>query len=452
MTLRSELSEIANDAPALEQAYRHALEADQEGAFIAEIIALANEHPDNILLATWMARLEPAKAASRAARPRILWPVLVIVGLVMSVLFYFGLDDAVLELPSAQFWLPLAFVAVVAAGVSVYLVAARRRLWGWTALVLGVLVVLGAYAVLFMMRIEQGNQDSLLPLQYQDLAPVHFAGLAFLAVLWAVGGHHTAPGGRHAIIIKVFETAITIGLLQAVLTAAVLLWGTLFTIQGLPFLFFDADTPLWIKLRRFAAVTGVTFVVLLSTAFSYNAHTAPEEQDFSSGISIVVSFMLRILLLVSVVGLAAVAVVIPFTFMEPFNSRDVLIAYNMLQFAVVAVVVGIVPPLQAQDSLRTNKTVRAGVLILIILTVLVSLYALAAVVYRTALTGLTPNRITVITWNAVNIALLALAGWRILRTGKNGWVAAISRTIHVGLLVYTISATMLLVVLPLVFH
>ena len=42
------------------------------------------------------------------------------------------------------------------------------------------------------------------------------------------------------------------------------------------------------------------------------------------------------------------------------------------------------------------------------LALVVSLYALAAIVYRTAMDRLTPNRLAFIGWNVINIGLLIL--------------------------------------------
>jgi multisubunit Na+/H+ antiporter MnhF subunit len=55
----------------------------------------------------------------------------------------------------------------------------------------------------------------------------------------------------------------------------------------------------------------------------------------------------------------------------------------------------------------------------------VSLHALAAVVYRTFQGELTPNRLTVIGWNGINIGILVSLIVTQLRAGREGWVEAI---------------------------
>jgi hypothetical protein len=86
----------------------------------------------------------------------------------------------------------------------------------------------------------------------------------------------------------------------------------------------------------------------------------------------------------------------------------VLIIYNGMLFAVVVLLVGATPVSLADISPRLARWLRLGIVIVAALALIVSLYALAAILYRTALDRLTPNRLAFIGWNVVNIGLLFL--------------------------------------------
>jgi hypothetical protein len=67
---------------------------------------------------------------------------------------------------------------------------------------------------------------------------------------------------------------------------------------------------------------------------------------------------------------------------------------------------------------------------------------------RTAPGGLTPNRLTVIGWNVVNLVTLLLLLLRQLRAGREGWVRALHATFGEGLALYALWTAFVLVALP----
>jgi hypothetical protein len=85
---------------------------------------------------------------------------------------------------------------------------------------------------------------------------------------------------------------------------------------------------------------------------------------------------------------------------------------------------------------RYHGALRAGVLAVASLTLLVSLYAMSAVVYRTALGGLTLNRLTVIGWNTINIGILALLIYKQLKHGAGAWIRSLQSTFSTGTIAY----------------
>ena len=53
--------------------------------------------------------------------------------------------------------------------------------------------------------------------------------------------------------------------------------------------------------------------------------------------------MMRLLLPLTLGVLVIYIIVIPFYFFEPFNNRDVLIVYNLMLFAIMALLLGATP-------------------------------------------------------------------------------------------------------------
>jgi hypothetical protein len=144
--------------------------------------------------------------------------------------------------------------------------------------------------------------------------------------------------------------------------------------------------------------------------------------------------------------------VIPFNFIQPFRNRDILIVYNVMLFAVMGLLIG-VTPMQEQDlPQKYHGALRTGVLAVAGLTALISLYALSATVYRTALGGFTINRVTVIGWNVVNIGILVLLVYKQLKYGATAWIRSLQSTFSAGTIAYVVWALFLVLATPWLFH
>jgi hypothetical protein len=113
---------------------------------------------------------------------------------------------------------------------------------------------------------------------------------------------------------------------------------------------------------------------------------------------------MRLLLPLTVGVLLVYLAFIPFNWREPFQNREVLVIFNAMLFAVIALLVGATPVQGGDLNERGQTWLRRGVIALAALALLVSLYALAAILYRTAIDRMTPNRLAFIGWNVVNIA------------------------------------------------
>src|SRR5690606_14298112 len=98
------------------------------------------------------------------------------------------------------------------------------------------------------------------------------------------------------------------------------------------------------------------------TAVIYNPTAPPAGQAFDEGLSRMVAMLTRILLPLTVLVLLVYLFFIPFNFFEPFNNRDVLIIYNGMLFAVIALMVGVTPASLGNISPRLAQWLRRGII------------------------------------------------------------------------------------------
>jgi hypothetical protein len=137
--------------------------------------------------------------------------------------------------------------------------------------------------------------------------------------------------------------------------------------------------------------------------------------------------------------------------MAPFRNRELLIVYNVMLFAVMALLVGATPVRENDLAEGTQVWLRRAILAVAALSVVISIYALAAVATRTWLGGFTANRVTVIGWNSINIGLLLTLLYRQWRDGRAVWVTSLQGVVSVGLVVYAVWTLALALALPFVF-
>jgi drug/metabolite transporter superfamily protein YnfA len=129
----------------------------------------------------------------------------------------------------------------------------------------------------------------------------------------------------------------------------------------------------------------------------------------------------------------------------------VLIIYNGMLFAVIALLAGATPVSLADLSPRVARWLRLGIIAVAALALVVSLYALAAIVYRTAMDRLTPNRLAFIGWNVVNIGLLVLILFRQAQAKDDGWLHALQRAFSAGTVAYAAWTLAMILALPWLF-
>ena len=162
--------------------------------------------------------------------------------------------------------------------------------------------------------------------------------------------------------------------------------------------------------------------------------------------------MMRLLLPLTLLVLGIYVVIIPFNFLKPFSNRDVLIVYNVMLFAIMGLLLGAIPILPEDLASRLKTWLRWGILAVAALAILVSLYALSAILWRTFTGTLTMNRLVVIGWNLINTTILGVLFLRVWKKGENGWVKAAQAVYSRSMLAYVVWTLFVIFAIPLLFR
>jgi hypothetical protein len=446
MQYLTKIQENAHDAGALETLFRQAVSTRQEHEFKDDLEECYLQAQDEPLYAAWHYRLQEPAQPGKLASAGVNWRLALPIGLVLGVVYFLLLDQRFMATPFAGGWIPVWIGPLAALALIGYLALAGSKRWQWPVIVGVILMGLSTYATLFtvpLARLAANQASPGTPPQYLILAILHVMGCAVLAVLWVATGRRSEPIGRFAVLIKAIEVIITAGLLSSLGGFAMMLAVGLFGALGIRF-----ESEIYFRLA--AGIAG-GFIPLIATAIIYDPRLQPHMQDFSRGFSKVVAILLRLLLPLALVGLLVYIAVIPFYFWEPFKNRDVLIIYNIFLFAVLGMIVGATPLKQEGIPSNQQKLLRIGLFSVAGLAALISLYALAAIMYRTALSGFTPNRLTVLGWNIINIGLLLLLLFRQMKADSEHWLSALHRTFSDGIIAYSVWMGVNLIILPLLF-
>lgn len=439
--------EFARDPEGLESAYRSALESGQSAAFGAAIEAEWAREPDNLLLAAWHHRLAaaPARAAGHAVAWEWVIPLAALCGLVLWLLSS-PRFDLVPQHPFREervgMLLPLVFLLagpVCAAAMMSLATALGTRRWRVPAVLAGLVGCLALYAVWAYPRV--------LPLDYQGqylaIAAMGLSVAAWLAVGWVLLAGSRCVADRFAFLTKSLEAFVLGGLFGVAGAILAVLCAALFGALGI---------VLPDSVVRLFAAGGVGFIAVVAAASVYDPARPASGQAFDEGLAKVTAMLLRVMLPFALVVLVLFLGFLPVNWREPLEDRDVLIVFNAVLFAVMALLVGITPMAARDVDRRTLPWLRRGIVALAVLAVAVGLYSLGAFVYRTSEGHLTPNRLTFMGWNVVGVVVLATLLLRQWRAGSAGWVQAVHRTLAQGVVSYAVWAIALCLALPWLFH
>lgn len=444
MSYQDQINALAENAEKLESVYQTALKAGEADTFRQAI----NEHhaksPENLLYAAWFYRLK--EEAAKAKGFVIAWGWVVPLALLNGLLFWWLSDEQrymieiVLARRTIDFFPSLVLMAAPLSAVFMlfYLTVVGSKRRGLAALI-GVLVIAaGAYVVWVYPQIGTRPFQE----QYLTLMVLHLFLLA-----WAGVGLFLIPDYRDAynsftFLIKSLELFIMGGLF--------VIAGGLFT--GITVGLFDAlGIEFSTLVQRLFIAGGGGLIPVVATAVIYNPTIPPAEQAFDEGLSKLISLLMRILLPLALLVLLIYLAFIPFNFWEPFNNRDVLIVYNGMLFAVIALLVGATPVSLADISKPFDRWLRRGIIALATLAFIVSLYALSAIVYRTSLDRLTPNRLAFIGSNIINAGLLFRLLYLQVRSDSGQWLYGLFRAYREGAALTVAWTVIMIIALPWLF-
>jgi hypothetical protein len=422
----------------LESLYQEAVQRGGMNDFKAALLASYQEAPDNLLFAAWYYRLQNAPVESRPAPARAgLWllaiPLALLSGLLIGLIA--SANDIFLQhIPYVVLlWAPIAASVAI-----VFLALAAKSYYRNAILAIGLLVV----AVIYVLLIAP-TQTVLYGQHYLNQMAIHLPLLAWIALGFTLLGLRSLVKDRFSFLIKSIEIAITAGLYLI----AGMAFGSI-TVGMLSALSIELPE----KWLLFLAGGGFGLIPILAIASIYDPRLSPSEQDFSQGLSKFIANMMRLLLPLTLLVLAVYAVLIPFNFMEPFRNRDVLIVYNIMLFAVIGLLLGAIPILPDELAPRLKTWLRYGVLAVTGLAILVSLYAFAAILYRTFNDNLTLNRTVIIGWNLINTTILGFLFYQVWRKGQAGWVEAAQTVYSRAIAAYVVWTLCVIFVVPLIFR
>lgn len=434
------LREASGDPARLEQAYQELSAGSGSDKFAEAVHAVYAEHPDNLLFAAWHHRL--AQSAQVVIVRQVPWLFALAAALVNGLLLWW-LSDAPQWMIHVQgnntmpyfvlAWGPLAGVFVLA-----YLAHAGAltwRLWGVLSAALAVLGLWGlsAYSLVDGFALQE---------QYLILAAMHLPVLAWTLV--GIGLLHGLgrAESRFAFLLKSLELYILGGLFLSALGVLSMVTLSLFLALGI-------DLAPWVQ--RMLIAGGGGLVPVLAVTVGYDATRLPEQQSFDSGLSRLLALLLRLFLPLTLAVLVVYIGFVPFYFWRPFENRDVLITYNAMLFAVLALLLGVTPISAANLGQGQERWLRRGIVAVAVLAGLVSLYALTAITYRTVLEGLTPNRVAFIGWNVINTLLLGALVVGQVRRNAATWLPGVHQVFGAGCLLYALWSASVIFGLPLLF-
>jgi hypothetical protein len=438
---------LSADPEGLERAYGQAVKSGAEAAFAEAVEGQYAQSSDNLLLAAWHYRL--AYAAKQVRGRVIQWGWALPVGLLNGLLLWllsdterFSIETVVPQSGEDFFLIPLVLLLaapISALAMALFLTLAGKRPW---VRVLGVAVGLALAIGYVLLTFRQ-----ILPIpfqqQYVSLMALHLGLLSWAAVGLVALGREGDAANRFAVLLKSLETAVVAGLLGGA-------WG-IFT--AITFgLFAALDIEVSEAVMRLFIAGGGGAVVIVALALTYDPLRKPVEQPFDEGLSKLVALLLRLMLPLAVVMLAVYLGFIPFNWRAPLYNREVLITFNALLFAVIGLLLGATPVRDGDLGERAQVWLRRGVIALAALALVISLYALGAILYRTLNDRLTPNRLVFVGWNVVNIVILAALLIGQARTDRAQWVSAVHRAFAWGAVLYIAWSLLALVALPWLFR
>jgi hypothetical protein len=441
----------SRDPAGLESLYQRARTAGVVNAFAAAVESAYGETPENLLYGAWHYRLlQPATgeaqpvmapaAGQESERTAWQWraaiPLSILLGFLFWVLSSPGLTLRDSSVPAFLLLAP----PLAAAFLIGFLASGEPTRYVRAAIVIAIIAALTVYANVISPLNSAGYADA--TLNYQTLAIIHLPVIAWGLIGLSLLGLRFSATSVFAFLTKSIEAIGTGGVFA--------ISGGIFVVVTI-ILFETLGITLGDPVLRLLLAGGAGLILLIAVSAVYDVSLPPERQEFRRGFGKILAVLMQALLALSLIVMLVYIILIPFNFSQPFIYRETLIVYNIVLIGVMGVLLGATPFASGDLSPSMQQLVRRGIVLLAVMVAGVSAYALAAVLYRTAQDTLTMNRLTIIGWNVINIAILLLLLIRQALGGRANWIASLHGTFRWAAILYLIWALFVLVASPLIF-
>jgi hypothetical protein len=440
VTFRDRIDGALGDPATLEAIYGDALAAGQAAAFTSAMEAAYAASPDNPLLGAWHYRL--AAQTPRQGDRAISWPAAIGLAIANGLVFWgLSAEQLVIEVGRQGAVPILAFLwaPISAAFVMAFLAVGGRRRATLAGLLALAAIGLGLYPLWARTLIG----DDMLAEHYVLLAILHLTLLAWSATGLFVLVGRTGTDDRFAFLTRSLHVFVMAGLLAIA--------GAIFVAVTVG-LFAALSITLPSEVVRLLVAGGGGLIPVIAVAIVYDPSMPPAEQPLDDGLGRVIVTLMRLLLPLTLIVLVIYVALIPFRFWEPFQDRDVLLIYNVTIFAILALLVGAAPSPGDTLGPAMRRWLPWLLVSIEVLAILLSVYELAAIAYRTLDGGLTVNRLAILGWNLVNAAILGGLVVGQARAGRDGWAGSMRRTLGRGMPLYAAWALFVVVAMPWLFR
>jgi hypothetical protein len=437
MTLKHDIEAALGDPADLERLYRNAEDAGDDTAFRRALLQCDEEHPGNVLLRAWLHRLDLRVQRDEAVRGQARnWGALiggsVAIGVVSALFAGEGLPVPAPGEATPLFW--VGWSPLVAIGLLAYLAWTQRFTHhpARYAVAAGAVILPALYVGLTM-----GHRTDDLAV----LAAFHLPLVSWSVVGAALCLAYPDPARQSfGYLVKSVEAVLTGGIFFG---AGVLFVGLTYGIFSVLGIELPADD------LRVVAAWAVGAIPLLAVGTVYDPSAPPAGQDWQSGMTRTLRILTRLLLPLALgVLLIYVLWFIPAYFWKAFEEREVLAVYNLTIMAILVLLAVVVSGPADEAPVAGWSLFRYAVLALGVLTLILNVYALAAVAGRIIEAGLTPNRFAVIGWNVTTLLILSLSGLRLWKSRREPWVGVMREAVGRYAAVAALWAAVVLIVLP----
>lgn len=278
--------------------------------------------------------------------------------------------------------------------------------------------------------------------QFFELLLLHLPLIAWIGLGYCVLAWPASLKDRYGLLLKSFEVVMTAAFFFLTL-------GIFVGVTEMLFSTLQLEIPEIIL--RLIITLGLSVTGLAALALCYNPLVTAAQQSFQSHLLALLALVARVFSPLVLGVLIIYLCVIPFNFLVPFQEREVLVAYNLMLFAVLGLLVATTSHDFLAVPTRYHRPLRWVITLIASLAAVITLYALSATIYRTVTYDWTLNRLAIIGWNGVNLTVLIALVVGQLKAGTKEWVTALHGTFARAMLWWAVWVIGLVLLSPLIF-